>query len=352
MRALAITLLSIDAAAAFVHPYSALPQQLDTLIRLEAHEHDRRELLASCAFTLVGSSLALPKCARAVMTDETLSYATPSLDPSYTQQSPKGSVSSASVSSAALPTDEITFTITKSELQNTMKNGGFGLELGEVEFKTNFRVVVKSVTANSLAERIGIKKGWIVVSVNGADGERTDASGVATYFSRAVKSVLNEPDGSEEAKMYLTFRDPSVFRSELKNLTPDEQVSTKVAPAGDTTQRYADGTLRPGASVTEQQDQVVSVSQLIAPKICTRKATTDDLVRLCKNMVLSYLLFLMMLCVANRFHIHDNFELLQLEISYIGSVVDTGAIFDGSAVKINGEAVPGRGNDISVFFVL
>lgn len=44
--------------------------------------------------------------------------------------------------------------------------------------------------------------------------------------------------------------------------------------------------------------------------------------------------------------------LLQLEISYIGSVVDTGAIFDGSAVKINGEAVPGRGNDISVFFVL
>ena len=139
MRALAITLLSIDAAAAFVHPYSALPQQLDTLIRLEAHEHDRRELLASCAATLIGSSI-FPNCASASMTDETLSFAMPSLDPSYTQQSPKGSVSSASVSSAALPTDEITFTITKSELQNTMKNGGFGLELGEVEFKTNFRV--------------------------------------------------------------------------------------------------------------------------------------------------------------------------------------------------------------------
>ena len=276
MRALTIALLSIDAAAAFVHPHTALPQQLDTLTRLEAHEHDRRELLASCAATLVGSMS--PKCTSASMTDETLSFAMPSLDPSYTQQSPKGSVSSASIAPAA-PTDEITFTITKTQLQN-MKNG-FGLELGEVEFRTNFRVVVKSVTANSLAERIGIKKGWIVVSVNGADGERTDTSGVATYFSRAVKSVLNEPDGSDEAKMYLTFRDPSVFRSELKNLTPDEQVSTKVAPAGDTTQRYADGTLRPGASVTEQQDQVVSVSQLIAPKICTRKATTDDLVRLC-----------------------------------------------------------------------
>jgi len=309
IRALTIALLSLDAATAFVHPHSA--PQLGTPTRLEAH--DRRELLASCAATLIGSSI-LPQFVSAVMTDETLSYATPSLDSSYTQQSPNEPVSLASVSSAA-PTDEITFTITKSDLQN-MK--GLGLELGEVDFRTNFRVVVKSVTANSLAERIGIKKGWIVVSVNGADGERTDASGVATYFSRAVKSVLNEPDDSDEAKMYLTFRDPSVFRSDLKNLTPDKQVSTKVAPAGDTTQRYADGTLRPGASVTEQQDQVVSVSQLIAPKFCTRKATTDDL----------------------------------LEISYIGTVQDTGAIFDGSAVKINGEAVPGRGNDISIFFVL
>ena len=36
----------------------------------------------------------------------------------------------------------------------------------------------------------------------------------------------------------------------------------------------------------------------------------------------------------------------------IGRIVETGAIFDGSAVKINGEAIPGRGDDISIFFVL
>jgi len=264
-------------------------------------------------------SLIPAQNANGIMTDETSSYATPSLDSSYTQQSPEGSISSANSFTAAAPrapSDELTYTITKSELQN-MK-GGFGLELGEVAFRTNFRVVVKSVTANSLAAKIGIQPGWIVVSIDGADGERTDASGVATYFSRAVKSVLNQPDGSDEAKMTLTFRDPSVFRSELQNLSADGEVSTKVAPAGDTTQRYADGTLRPGATETEQQDQVITVSQLIPPKMCNRRATTDDLI----------------------------------EISYIGQVLETGAIFDGSAVKIDGQDIPGRGNDVSVYLVL
>jgi FK506-binding protein 2 len=41
-----------------------------------------------------------------------------------------------------------------------------------------------------------------------------------------------------------------------------------------------------------------------------------------------------------------------LEISYIGRVLETGAIFDGSAVKINGEGIPGRGDDVVVYFVL
>jgi FK506-binding protein 2 len=41
-----------------------------------------------------------------------------------------------------------------------------------------------------------------------------------------------------------------------------------------------------------------------------------------------------------------------LEISYLGTVVETGAVFDGSAIRINGEAIPGRGNDVSLFFVL
>jgi len=175
---------------------------------------------------------------------------------------------------------------------------------------------------------------WIVVSVNGADAERTNASGVAIYFSKAVKSVLG---GSSSGSLTLTFRDPAKFKSDLQNFPRsdvdttsvisddsngrEEQlptVSTKVAPGGETTQRYQDGSLRPGASVTSQSDQVITVTQLIPPKMCNRRATTDDL----------------------------------LEISYLGTILESGAVFDGSAVKINGEAIPGRGNDVSTFFVL
>jgi len=255
----------------------------------------------------------------AVMTDETTSFASPSLDSSYTQQSPLSSLSQSAQQSviSSTPTDEVSFTITKQDLQN-MK-GGLGLELGEVSFRTNFRVIVKSVAPNSLAEKLGIQPGYVVVSVNGADGERTNASGVTIYFSQAVKSALKAQDNTPESKLILVFRDPSKFRSDLENLEADgTSISTKVAPAGDTTQRYGDGSLRPGASATEQTDQVVTISQLIPPKMCQKRASTDDL----------------------------------LELSYIGSVLETGAIFDGSAVKINGEAIAGRGNDISVFMVL
>lgn len=237
----------------------------------------------------------------AVMTDETSSFASPSLDSSYTQQSPLSSLSQSAQQSviSSKPTDEVSFAITKQDLQN-MK-GGLGLELGEVSFRTNFRVIVKSVAPNSLAEKLGIQPGYVVVSVNDADGERTNASGVTIYFSQAVKSALNAKDGSSESQLTLVFRDPSKFRSDLENLEADgTSISTKVAPAGDTTQRYEDGSLRPGASVTEQTDQVVTISQLIPPKMCQKRASTDDL----------------------------------LELSYIGSVLETGAIFDGRQVVI------------------
>ena len=263
----------------------------------------------------------------AIMTDDTLTFASPSLGESYKQRTPEQFASSpkpTNTATAAIPSDEISFIINKNDLQSMQ--GGLGLELGEVSFRTNFRVVIKSVAPNSLAEKLGIKPNWIVVSVNGADAERTNASGVAIYFSRAVKSVLSSPD-SANASITLIFRDPAKFRSELQNFPQSDvsdangelpTVSTKVAPAGDTTQRYEDGSLRPGATVTSQSDQVVTISQLIPPKMCNRRATTDDL----------------------------------LEISYIGTIVETGAIFDGSAVKINGEVIPGRGNDVSIFFVL
>lgn len=283
------------------------------------HESRRRVMQQVASGLSLLSVVAPIKPAQAVITDETANVANESTDLSYRQQSP--SIPLSQSGSTQIPSDEIAFTITKADLQQMQE--GLGLELGVVEFRTNFRVVLKSVAASSLAEKLGIQPGWIVVSVNRDDAERTNASGVATYVTRAVKSVLSADDGTPESSMTLTFRDPSKFRSELQNFpTGDERgqaiVSTKVAPAGETTQRYKDGLLRPGASITEQSDQVVSISQLVPPKMCKRRATTDDLV----------------------------------EISYVGEVLETGAIFDGSAVKINGNTVPGRGNDISIYFVL
>lgn len=67
--------------------------------------------------------------------------------------------------SASLPTDEVVIQVPKSDLQS---KEGLGLELGEVEFRTNRRVYIKSVTPGSIAERLGIKKDWVVVAINGS----------------------------------------------------------------------------------------------------------------------------------------------------------------------------------------
>ena len=119
--------------------------------------------------------------------------------------------------------------------------------------------------------------------------------------------------------MVLIFRDPSVFPDRMQDLgsSPGGQVTTQVAPGGDITQRNEDGTVKRGEAVSSQSDQMLTVSQIVPPKYCTKGATTDDL----------------------------------MEISYLGIVVDTGAVFDGSAVFIDGQPIPGRGNDVSLFFV-
>lgn len=195
-----------------------------------------------------------------------------------------------------------------------MERGGLGLELAEIEFRTMLRVCVKSVAPGSLASELGIQKDWIAVSVNGQSVERTNARGVITYLTDALR-----PDGNGKGETVdLVFRDPSVFREKLQTLSADEVVTTQVAPAGETTQRNADGSIKAGRSVTVQTDQRVTVAQLVPPKLCNRGAALDDL----------------------------------LEISYVGRVAETGQIFDGSAVLINDQGIPGRGNDVSLYFVL
>lgn len=268
---------------------------------------NRRNMLASM---LAGYTTAIvsPQPATAIITDETDNFAD-----NYWSSSniPASSTPSSS------PSDEVLVKVFKKDLQS--KNG-MGLELGEVEFRTNRRVFVKSVTPGSIAERLGIQKDWVIVAVNGETAERTNVEGVAVMIYRASRSTSDASDLSDVIE--LRFRNPVIFRNQLKDLSsssPDTVVTTQVAPAGDTTQRnQADGSVKSGRDITEQEDQRISVTQLIPPKMCKRGATEDDL----------------------------------MEISYVGRVLETGAIFDGSAVKINGEGIAGRGNDISIFFVL
>ncbi len=114
-----------------------------------------------------------------------------------------------------------------------------------------------------------------------------------------------QSSGSDDI-LRLVFRDNS-FQEQVQNLSTNKEVITQVAPGGDTTQRREDGSIRVGVE-TSQEDQKMVVSQLIPPKICTRGATVDDL----------------------------------LEISYIGRIAETGDVFDGSTIKVNGRGVPGR----------
>lgn len=262
----------------------------------------RREAIVFLGSTLLGSAIVASPAANAAVTDETDTFG----DNWWTSDAKK--VSSNDLPSRPDPSDEILINVSKDDLKQT---GGLGIELGEIEFRTNIRVYVKSVAPGSIADLLGVKKDWIVVGVNGQSAERTDVSGVALMVYQAAKSEGDSP-------LELRFRDPFLFQNQLNDLQGGQEVTTQVAPAGDTTQRKIDGSVQSGRMVTEQTDQRLSVSQLIPPKMCRRGAITDDL----------------------------------LEISYVGSVVETGAIFDGSAVNINGKGIAGRGNDVSIFFVL
>jgi len=178
-----------------------------------------------------------------------------------------------------------------------------------VEFRTNRRVFVKSVLPSSLAAQYNIQPNYVVVKINGQSAERTNAKGVAQMIAQVKQS--------NASTLEFTFRDDS-FQNQLQDLSNTKEVTTQLAPSGDTTQRNPDGSLKAGFSETYQGDQKITVTQLIPPKMCKRGADVDDL----------------------------------MEISYVGSILETGVIFDGSAVKINGEGIPGRGNDVSIFFVL
>mmetsp|Transcript_2468 Transcript_2468/g.2639 ORF Transcript_2468/g.2639 Transcript_2468/m.2639 type:complete len:414 (+) Transcript_2468:37-1278(+) len=268
--------------------------------------NDRRKFLASSRAVAVmqGAQWLFPYVANSEVVDETAIYAPP--DSSYSNLSSPIQRKDNTIQSQRPSTDEVLITFTDFDKP-------LGIELGELSFRTNTRIIVKTVLPNSTGQLMGVKKDYVVIAVNGVSTERTDSAGVQLMVSRAVKAAKNEENGG---KMEIRFRDPAIFQDRLRTLSDGESITTTVAPSGDTTQRTKEGIAK--EVVTSQADQKITVSQLKAPILCTQGAETGDLI----------------------------------EISYVGTVVETGAVFDGSTIKINGEAVPGRGGDITIFFVL
>mmetsp|Transcript_1375 Transcript_1375/g.1850 ORF Transcript_1375/g.1850 Transcript_1375/m.1850 type:complete len:410 (+) Transcript_1375:208-1437(+) len=259
--------------------------------------------------------------ALAIVTDETFNFANTNSDSSYSPRNIGSSVQAPSlqkpeianspgeiksVPTKATATDEIIIDIPLSK----MMSSPLGIEVADVEFRTARRVFIKSIMPSSLASQLGIQRDWVFVSINGQSAERTDAKGVKQMISQVIQS-------NSSSNLQLVFRDNS-FQDQLQNLSENKDAITKIAPAGDTTQRNQDGSVKYGYSETSQDDQEFKVTQLVPPRMCTKGATTDDL----------------------------------LEISYVGTIVESGEVFDGSSIAINGKGIPGRGNDVTLYFVL
>lgn len=271
-------------------------------------QQSRRDILLR-SISATTSAILIPPIQKtnAQIIDETAKYANDASDSAY------AGLSSMEIplpsSGKVMSTDEIDISIPASEFEGEGNSPSLGIELGEVIFRTNRRIFIKTVSPDGLGAKYNIPQNFVLVGVNGESTERTDRKGVAIMVSRREK-------GSD---LVLRLRDPGAFQTKANDLGEGEVITTQIAPAGDTTQRRKDGSVKFFEEVTEQTDQKLSIEQLKAPAMCRRKAQTDDL----------------------------------LEISYIGRVLETGDLFDGSTININGNgSVPGRAGDISLFFVL
>ena len=157
----------------------------------------------------------------------------------------------------------------------------------------------RSVRPGSIAEELGIKINWILVEVNGKNIERMNLNGTIT----TVSSVIQNLESSDNRSLDLLFRDDSLFRKQLRDLKQDTDGSNGNSV---TTQIMPPRIKNDGVNLNDGQQ--LTVQRLIKPSYCRKGASDGDL----------------------------------LEVSYLGSVLESGDIFDGSAVKINGKAIPGR----------
>lgn len=285
--------------------------------RRDIFKESSRSIAASLAFA--GVLGVRPEQSMAEIVDETLKYGGTDRDSAYSNLVTTDTPLPVFNQSESVATDEFDITIPYSAFRpSTDENANsgskpiLGIELGELIFRTNRRIFIQSIAPSSIASEYKIQKNWVLVSINGESTERTDRKGVQIMVKQAIEA---------KGDLKFRFREPGSFQSQIRDLenSSDGTVTTQIAPAGDTTQRRQDGSVKFFEKEREQTDQKLSVSQLKPPLLCNRKADVDDL----------------------------------LEISYTGTVLETGKLFDGSTININGGgSVPGRAGDITVFFVL
>lgn len=187
-------------------------------------------------------------------------------------------------------------------------DGPAGIELDEAsQGFGNRRVVVRRVTSGSVAEAGGVQAGDLVVSVNGVSLEFVTARQARDLIAtarRPIQLVFRNPDALEQKLAPLGAPDAAV-RPTASRAAEGEMVTSEIAPGVPGDPRRSDR-------------QVLGVQRTKAPAAsCQTGAQAGDLV----------------------------------EISYVARLED-GTPFDGSEATIDGRAIPGRGGDATVYFVL
>jgi len=205
----------------------------------------------------------------------------------------------------AITTPQGTQALNRDEIEVTVdvSGGSLGLELNEVTYQRSFRVLVKRVLPDSAASKVPeIKPGLLIMNVNGENVEGIPAKEVKKAIARAIAAGAGAP-------LRLRLKDPLAFQEALRDsesAAVGEEITTTVTPSA--------------GGIAAQE---VKVERRLIPELCSAGAEYGDL----------------------------------LEIGYVGYLADgpdggPGRVFDGSAVKVNGREVSGRGGDTTVFFVL
>mmetsp|Transcript_9113 Transcript_9113/g.31961 ORF Transcript_9113/g.31961 Transcript_9113/m.31961 type:complete len:324 (-) Transcript_9113:31-1002(-) len=233
--------------------------------------------------------------------------------------SPERAAASTPLSTPLLaPTDEFTFTFpTDAPLGIELESVGYARTmLGQVPSQ---RVAVRGVLQGGPAEAAGIRRGWILVDVNGVSLENLSADSAAKEFASAARPLT------------LRLRDPLKFTRQLRppqnfegiDFVLDSRSPLDLPDADDVQVGFNEGgiasTIVLPASAFSAEPQRLTVTKKRVPSKCSRGALRGDL----------------------------------LELRYEARLSATGALFDGSAIsfRADGTTIAGRGGDSTVYYV-